>query len=70
MTPGNFNWFLHTMLFLQTEYVLNKEKGKVSIAVEDVENDGGRDDISYDGGDVYTVRPMGPENHTPVWPFM
>jgi hypothetical protein len=52
MTPGKFNWFLHTMLFLQTEYVLNKEKGKASIAVEDVENDGGRDDIGYDGGDV------------------
>jgi hypothetical protein len=47
MTPGKFNWFLHTMLFLQTEYVLNKEKGKVSIVVEDVEDDGG-----YDGGDV------------------
>ena len=39
------------MLFLQTEYVLNKEKEKTSIAVEDVEDvedDGGRDD----GGDV------------------
>jgi hypothetical protein len=34
------------MLFLQTEYVLNKEKGKAS-TVEDVEDDGG-----HDGGDV------------------
>ena len=40
------------MLFLQTEYVLNKEKGKASIAVVDIENDSGRDDIGYDGGDV------------------
>ena len=36
------------MLFLQTEYVLNKEKEKTSIAVEDVEDDGGHND----GGDV------------------
>jgi hypothetical protein len=47
MTPGKFNWFLHTMLFLQTEHVLNKEKGKASLDVEDVEDDGGDD-----GGDV------------------
>jgi hypothetical protein len=47
MTPGKFNWFLHTMLFLQTQYVLNKEKGKASIAVDDVD-----DDVGYDGGDV------------------
>ena len=47
MTPGKFNWFLHTMLFLQTQYVLNKENGKTSIALEDVE-DGG----DNDGGDV------------------
>ena len=43
MTPGNFNWFLHTMLFLQTQYVLNKEKGTTSIALDDVEDDGGND---------------------------
>ena len=47
MTPGNFNWFLHTMLFLQTQYVLNKENGTTSIALDDVEDDGG----NY-GGDV------------------
>ena len=42
MTPGNFNWFLHTMLFLQTQYVLNKENRKTSIALEDDgDNDGG-----------------------------
>ena len=26
MTPGNFNWFLHTMLFYHTQYVINKMK--------------------------------------------
>ena len=29
------------MLFLQTQYVLNKEKGKASIDLEDVEEDDG-----------------------------
>jgi hypothetical protein len=47
MTPGKFNWFLHTMIFLQTQYVLNKEKGKASITLDEVEEDGG-----HDGGDV------------------
>ena len=47
MTPGKFDWFLHTMLFLQTQYVLNKEKNKASTALDDVEDDGGDD-----GGDV------------------
>ena len=35
------------MLFLQTQYVLNKEIGKTLIALEDVEDDG-----DNDGGDV------------------
>ena len=26
MTPGNFNWFLHTMLFYHTRYVLAKQQ--------------------------------------------
>jgi hypothetical protein len=47
MTPGKFDWFLHTMLFLQTQYVLSKEKGNASLDLEDGEDDGG-----HDGGDV------------------
>ena len=47
MTPGKFNWFLHTIFFLQTQYVLNKENRKTSIALEDVEDDG-----NNDGGEV------------------
>jgi hypothetical protein len=39
MTPGKFNWFLHTMIFLQTQYVINKEKGKASLSLDDVEDD-------------------------------
>jgi len=26
MTPGNFNWFLHTMLYYHTKHVLRKQK--------------------------------------------
>ena len=29
MTTGNFNWFLHTMLFVHTERVLQKQKEKL-----------------------------------------
>jgi hypothetical protein len=28
MTPGNFNWFLHTMLFYHTKYVICKQQMK------------------------------------------
>lgn len=51
MTPGKFDWFLHTMLFLQTKYVLNKEKRKESIGLEDDDSNDDGDD-GDDGGDV------------------
>jgi hypothetical protein len=43
MTPGNFNWFLHAMLFYHTKHVLKraeqkkqrKEKGKNRAADDD-----------------------------------
>jgi hypothetical protein len=28
MVPGNFDWFLHTMLFYHTRYVLKKRDEK------------------------------------------
>ena len=28
MTPGNFNWFLHTMLFYHTKHVLEAQRQK------------------------------------------
>ena len=28
MTPRNFNWFLHTMLFYHTKYVIQKQMMK------------------------------------------
>ena len=29
MTPENFNWFLHTMLFYHTKYVIRKQQMKM-----------------------------------------
>ena len=28
MTAGNFNWFLHTMLFIHTQMVIQKQEKK------------------------------------------
>ena len=28
MVPGNFDWFLHTMIFYHTRYVLEKQDRK------------------------------------------
>jgi hypothetical protein len=28
MTPGNFNWFLHTMLFYHTKHVIELQRQK------------------------------------------
>ncbi|KAF8883466.1 hypothetical protein BD779DRAFT_1612302 [Infundibulicybe gibba] len=41
MTPGNFNWFLHVMLFYHTRYVIDrqKQKAKQNQVVEEVEED-------------------------------
>ena len=40
MVPGNFNWFLHTMLFYHTRYVLKKQQEKR----EKVDNHDGDED--------------------------
>lgn len=29
MTPGNFNWFLHTMLFYHMKHVIEKQRQKM-----------------------------------------
>jgi hypothetical protein len=41
MVPGNFDWFLHTMLFYHTRYVLKKQDKKRENA--DNEHDGESD---------------------------
>ena len=44
MTPGNFDWFLHTMLFYHTQHVLEKQKEK-KINGEDHGDDGDVEDV-------------------------
>jgi hypothetical protein len=40
MNVPNFNWFLHTMLFMHTEYVIEKQRKKGIVGVEEQdEND-------------------------------
>ena len=41
MTPGNFNWFIHVMLFYHTKYTINKQKRK---STEEPEGDIGLDE--------------------------
>ena len=30
MTPNNFDWFLHSMLFYHTRYVITKKSGMIT----------------------------------------
>jgi hypothetical protein len=39
MTPGNLNWFLHTVLFYHTQYVINKQMKTDEGDEEDAESD-------------------------------
>jgi len=44
MTVGNFNWFLHTMLFYHTQFVLERQMQKAR-------DNAGNDEDSSDGDD-------------------
>ena len=51
MTPSNFNWFLHVMLFYHTRLVIEKQRKKNSgIEEEDKEED--EDEDEEDAGDI------------------
>jgi hypothetical protein len=41
MVPGNFNWFLHTMLFYHTRHVIEKQNRKDK---KDQDSDSEKDD--------------------------
>ncbi|KAF8873689.1 hypothetical protein BD779DRAFT_1613661 [Infundibulicybe gibba] len=45
MTPGNFNWFLHVMLFYHTKYVLAKQKAKRDKGTNETINSDDSDDM-------------------------
>jgi hypothetical protein len=48
MTPGNFNWFLHTMLFYHTKYVIQKQMIKKQREEQDNDNE---EDLGLDEED-------------------
>ena len=51
MTPGNFNWFLHAMLFYHTKYVIRKQMKKRQSDEQEEEEDMGLDeDIDENDG--------------------
>jgi hypothetical protein len=39
MTPNNFNWFLHSLLFLHTQRVIKAQKDKAKKADDDDDDD-------------------------------
>ena len=47
MTPGNFNWFLHAMLFYHTRLVIEKHNKKTSGVEEEEEEENDTGDIIY-----------------------
>ena len=51
MVTGNFNWFLHTMLFYHTRYVLEKQNRRRENGGNNDEDDDDDDDDDGDDGD-------------------
>ena len=45
MKIGNFDWFLHTMLFYHTQHVLKKQSQKEQVhQINEIDNDEGEED--------------------------
>jgi hypothetical protein len=48
MTPPNFNWFLHTMLFYHTNNVIKKQAKRARRQEAEVDNNDGSDSDDND----------------------
>lgn len=48
MTPSNFNWFIHVMLFLHTLYVIHKQKARGDAENEEEEDEDEEDEETED----------------------
>jgi len=45
MKTGNFNWFLHTMLFYHTQHVIQKQSQKKQVhQINEIDDDEGEED--------------------------
>jgi len=40
MTPNNFKWYLHALLFLHTQWVIKRQMAKVEDEEDEDEDDG------------------------------
>jgi hypothetical protein len=48
MTPSNFKWYLHTLLFLHTQDVIKIQMAKAERQNEDVDDDSDDDGINLE----------------------
>jgi hypothetical protein len=48
MKPGNFNWFLHTMLFYHTKHVITQQKRKAKAKAKAQKRDNEDEDLGLD----------------------
>ena len=55
MTPGNFNWFLHTMLFYHTKHVLKIQRQKEKKQKKQNQKDSTEDEDSDEENDNQLV---------------
>lgn len=54
MTPGNFNWFIHTMLFYHTKYTIRRQQRKAKAQNNKEQNDLGLDEETDINSDNFT----------------
>ena len=50
MTPNNFNWLLHSLLFLHTQRVIKAQEDKAKKSEDD--DDGGDDETDTEGVNI------------------
>ena len=55
MTPGNFNWFLHAMLYYHTKHVLRKQQLKQKMKGNDDISDSDSDEEAEEADDINSI---------------
>jgi len=50
MTPNNFNWFLHSLLFFHTQRVIKAQQDKAKKSEDD--DDDGEDETDIEGVNI------------------
>ena len=51
MTPNNFNWFLHTLLFFHTERVIKAQREKAAKQQDEIDESEGEGEETLDVGE-------------------